>query len=136
MEDFIIDDYAVKTVWKNCGQYWLSTKTGKLINSDEFSDFNIPDNVTQSQFLVNMGYIPYVGVSEAEVIHAYIPTLKNKKLVQALSNIDEDSICESFWKYLNAYDEIYEGYGKFEKDYVEQKIVTWCVENGLKYEIK
>lgn len=136
MDDFIIDEYTVKAVWKNRGQYWLSTKTGKLINSDDFTDLNIPDNITYSQFLVNMGYIPYVSVSENEVIHAYILTLKNKKLAQALSGIDDDSICESFWKYLNAYEEISKSYGSFEKEYVVQKIVAWCVENGLKYEIK
>lgn len=136
MDDFIIDEYAVETVWKNCGQYWLSTKTGKLMNCDELTDLNIPDNITQSQFLVNMGYIPYVSVSENELIHAFIPTLKNKKLSQALTNISDDCLCESFWKYLNAYEEISSSYGQFEKCYVQQKVVNWCIENGLKYLIK
>ena len=136
MEEFIIDEHSQKLVWNNRGQYWYSPKNGKIINSNELTEIEIPADITQSQYLISKGYIPYTAVREEEIIHAYTSSLSNKKLASAINSIDSKNISDTFWKYHNAYPEISNGYTEFEQDYVRKKLISWCEENGIKFIVK
>lgn len=136
MQDFEINTCSLECVWKNKGQYWYSASKGKLVDVDAFADIVFPPNTTKSQYYISLGYIPYVSVSETEIIRAYASTIKNKRLAGVLGSIEDGELSDTFWKYYNAYSEISEGYSEFEEKYVKNKLISWCDENGIKYSIK
>ena len=86
--------------------------------------------------MVTLGYIPYVTVNDVEIMRAFIETINNKKLKGVFEKVEDKDYVETFWKYCNIYPEIRDSYGDFEHNFVKNKIVDWCKENGINYKLK
>lgn len=136
MNTFELDPDHLRKAWGGTNQYWFSLRDYKLKDATTMSELDKPENVSQSSYLVSLGYIPYFVVTNEEVMRAYVDSLTNAKLKRALSNIDDDNYVDSFWKYFNVYPEVANGWDEFESKYVLDKAVKWCIENGIKYAIK
>lgn len=136
MDVFEINDDVLKKVWDSSGEQLYSVSGGKLFNAREFSDNDRPDNISQTQYFLQMGYIPFVSITNDEALRAYAKTLKSEKIKAALDSVDEDKYNDVFWKYFNLYPELLEDFNKFEDGYVLSKVEAWCKENGIEYSIK
>lgn len=136
MDVFEINDDVLKKVWDSSGEQLYSVSGGKLFNAREFSDNDRPDNISQTQYFLQMGYIPFVSITNDEALRAYAKTLKSEKIKAALDSVDEDKYNDVFWKYFNLYPELLENFNKFEDGYVLSKVEAWCKENGIEYSIK
>lgn len=136
MSVFEINDDVLKKVWDSSGEQLYSVSGGKLFNAREFSDNDRPDNISQTQYFLQMGYIPFVNITNDEALRAYKNTLRNDKIKSALDSVDDDKFNDTFWKYLNLYPDLLDDFNKFEKKYVLSKVESWCRENGIQYSIK
>lgn len=136
MSVFEINDDVLKKVWDSSGEQLYSVSGGKLYNAREFSDNDRPDNISQTQYFLQMGYIPFVNITNDEALRAYKNTLRNDKIKAALDSVDDDKFNDMFWKYFNLYPDLLDDFNKFEKKYVLSKVESWCRENGIQYSIK
>lgn len=136
MSVFQIDKDILKKVWDSSGEQFYSVSGGKLFNACEFSDIDRPENVSQTQYFMQIGYIPFVSITNDELLRAYAGTLKNEKIKNALNEVDDDKFSDTFWKYFNLYPELLDEYKKFEESFVLSKVESWCNDNGIKYEVK
>lgn len=136
MDIFEITDDSVNKAWAGSDGYCFSMKDYTLKNVSELWDNDIPDNVSKSQIMVTLGYVPYVTVTDVEIMRAFIDTINNKKLKGNFEKVEDNDYVETFWKYCNIYPEISNDYGDFEHKYVKDKIVDWCKENGINYAVK
>ncbi len=125
----VINNKTVRQAWGSAGEYWFSRIDFHIHDN---SDLDCSDETT----LVTTGFIPFVTVSNEEVMRAYINSLGNKKMAKTFSTLSCDEFVETFWKYFNAYSQVSEGYGKFETDYVLNKIIEWCDSNSIEYKIE
>lgn len=122
--------------WSSTPQYWFSTKDYKIKNIVDFAELDQIEDISQSSYLVTLGYIPYFMVTNEEVIRSFVDSLENKKLKSAMAKIDSENYIDSFWKYVNLYPEMEELLCTFENSYVLDKAEKWCKENGIKYTIE
>ena len=130
---FIINDDSINKAWSGENGYCFSMKDYTLKNVNDIADADINDGFAKSQLMISNGYIPYVKVSDVEIMRAYINSINNKKLAANFEKVSDTDYVETFWKYSNAYPEIFNGYGDFEHKYVKNKIAEWCRENGIEY---
>lgn len=133
MKIFELNKETLQKGWGGENQYWFSLQTYRIKEESSLVDIEQPDSVSQSEFFLSLGYIPYFFVSNEEVLRAYSNSIENKKLKAALQNIDSKNFADSFWKYINAYPELSENLRAFEDDYVLQKAKDWCDENSINY---
>lgn len=136
MKVFKLDKSSLRKGWSNNNQYWFSLKDYILVDSSSLADLDNSEHISQSGYFVSLGYIPYFTVSNEELIRAYMPTIKNEKLKQALLKLGNENYVESFWKYVNVYPELSECFNEFESKYLLDKAVKWCVENGIQYTVE
>ena len=136
MSVFEINDDVLKKVWDSSGEQLYSVSGGKLFNAREFSDNDRPDNISQTHYFLQMGYIPFVNITNDEALRAYKNTLRNDKIKAALDSVDDDKFNDTFWKCFNLYPDLLDDFNKFEKKYVLSKVESWCRENGIQYSIK
>lgn len=136
MNTFEIDPINLRKCWGGTNQFWFSLRDYNVKDIDTLSCLDKPEDVSQSSYLVSIGYIPYFVVTNEEVMRAYVASITNKKLKDALSKIDEENYVESVWKYINVYPELSNGLNDFEDKYILDKAIKWCDENGIKYVIK
>lgn len=136
MSVFEINDDVLKKVWDSSGEQLYSVSGGKLFNAREFSDNDRPDNISQTQYFLQMGYIPFVNITNDEALRAYKNTLRNDKIKAALDSVDDDKFNDTFWKYFNLYPDLLDDFNKFENEYVLSKVESWCRENGIEYSVK
>ena len=61
MSVFEINDDVLKKVWDSSGEQLYSVSGGKLFNAREFSDNDRPDNISQTQYFLQMGYMIRFG---------------------------------------------------------------------------
>lgn len=132
MKVFEIDKYAISMCWES-HQKWFSKIDYTIKGSKELAQIDRPEDVSQSTYLISIGFIPYVSVSDEEVMRAFCKTITNKKLADTLSKIDANDFEESFWKYCNIYPEMAKDYSNYEDVYVMDKIKDWCKENAIEY---
>ena len=130
---FIINDDSINKAWSGENGYCFSMKDYTLKNVNDIADPDINDGFAKSQLMISNGYIPYVKVSDVEIMRAYISSINNKKLAANFEKVSDADYVDTFWKYSNAYPEICNGYGDFEHKYVKNKITEWCRENGIEY---
>lgn len=135
MSVYEIDNEAIKKCWES-RQKWFSLKDYSVKGSKELADLEIPEDMKRSTYLLSIGLIPYVCVTDDEVMMAYTETIENKKLREALLKIEPEKFEEKFWSYCDVYPELSKGYQQFEQPYVVAKIEKWCIENAIKYVIK
>lgn len=130
MKVFEIDRNAIKQCWES-HQKWFSKIDYTIKGSKELALLEKPDDVAQSTFYISLGFIPYVSVTDVEVMKAFVDTLTNKKLVDTMKKVELEKYEEIFWKYCNLYPDMASDYSTFEDTYVVNKIKSWCNENSI-----
>lgn len=136
MNTFELDPINLRKCWGGTNQYWFSLRDYNVKDIDTLSSLDKPDDVSQSTYLVSIGYIPYFVVTNEEMVRAFVESVSNPKIKKALSHIDESNFVDSFWKYVNVYPELSNDLNTFEDKYILDKAIKWCDENGIKYVIK
>lgn len=127
--ELVLNSETLRCVWGDTAEYWFSRLDYTIHTSKDLSF----DNTTQ---VIENGFIPFLTISNEEVIRAYIKFIDNKKVTVVFDKLDTQECVETFWKYFNAYPDISNGFDAFEKKYVLDKTIEWCRENSIKYRIE
>ena len=118
----------LRYAWGSTTEYWFSRTDYSIYKN---SDLPCGDHSK----LFELGFIPFLTISNEEVIRAYINSLNNPKVSAKFEGLSTYDCVEVFWKYFNAYKDISEGFDSFENEYVMKKVTDWCNENGVQYKI-
>ncbi len=124
----LIDEKTLRFVWGGSGEYWYSRVDCQVHSSAELECGDTEDLMTN-------GFIPFLTISNEEVIRAYIRFLDNKKVSAVLDKLSGNEYIDTFWKYFNAYSSISEGFDEFENKFVLEKLKDWCNQNGIEYTV-
>ncbi|MDD6728034.1 MAG: hypothetical protein PUE08_02295 [Eubacteriales bacterium] len=124
----LLDEKTLRCVWGSTGEFWFSRVDYTVHSSADLGEDN-------SVSLVENGFVPFITISNEELIRAYIKFLDNKKVSAVFDKLSSEEITETFWKYFNAYQEISKGFDSFEHKFVLDKVVDWCNDNGVEYKI-
>lgn len=119
----------LRYAWGSTTEYWFS-RTDYSIHKN--TDLPCEDYTK----LVELGFVPFITISNEEVIRAYINSLNNPKVSSKFDGLSSYDCVEVFWKYFNAYKDISDGFDSFENEYVMKKVTDWCDENGVEYKIE
>lgn len=122
----LLDEKTLRYVWGSTGEFWFS-KIDYTVHSS--SDLGVNDSTD----LIENNFIPFVTITNEEIIRAYIRFVDNKKVSAVFDKLLSGEVVETFWKYFNAYRDISEGFDDFEKNYVFEKVANWCEENYIEY---
>ena len=136
MKTLQLDEETLQKGWGADGQYWFSLNDYVIKDITASAHLERPENMTEEAFLLSLGYIPYFRVKRVEMKKAFVETLSNKKLKEAMSKIEEEDFVEAFWKYYKAYPESFAQYETFQNEYLLQKAEAWCKKNGIRYTVK
>lgn len=124
----ILNAENLRFAWGSTTEYWFSRTNYSIVSNTELP-------VDDQSKLIELGYIPFITVSNEEVIRAYIKSLDNPKLSLKFDGISGEECIEKFWKIFNAYKDVSSGFDEFENNYVKNKVVNWCEENAVNYTI-
>ena len=124
----LLDEMTLRFVWGSSGEYWYSRIDSQIHSSAELECADTED-------LMANGFIPFLTISNEEVIRAYIKFLDNKKVSAVLEKLSGNEYIDTFWKYFNAYSSISEGFDKFENKFVIDKVKDWCEANSIEYTV-
>lgn len=117
-------------------EYWFSYRDYTIKNISELSMVDKPDDMGQTTYFVSIGLIPFVTVSNEEIMRAAIEERGSEKLKSIFNKVDSEHFVETFWKYYNVYPELTENTDEFINDYLNKKIVEWCEENKIDYSVE
>ncbi len=117
-------------------EYWFSYRDYSIKNISELSTDDKPEDMGQTTYFVSIGLIPFVTVSNEEIMRAAVEERGSAKLKSIFEKIDSDNFVETFWKYYNVYPELTSGTDEFITDYINKKIVEWCEENKIDYALE
>lgn len=125
---------------KKCGhgssEYWFSYRDYSIKNISELSMDDKPEDMGQTTYFVSIGLIPFVTVSNEEIMRAAIEARGSAKLKSIFDKVDSANFIETFWKYYNVYPELTENTDEFVSDYINNKIIEWCEENKIDYSVE
>lgn len=124
----LLDEMTLRFVWGSSGEYWYSRIDSQIHSSAELECADTEDLMTN-------GFIPFLTISNEEVIRAYIKFLDNKKVSAVLEKLSGNEYIDTFWKYFNAYSSISEGFDEFENIFVIDKVKDWCEANSIEYTV-
>lgn len=124
----LLDEMTLRFVWGSSGEYWYSRIDSQIHSSAELECADTED-------LMANGFIPFLTISNEEVIRAYIKFLDNKKVSAVLEKLSGNEYIDTFWKYFNAYSSISEGFYEFENKFVIDKVKDWCEANSIEYTV-
>lgn len=119
----------LRYAWGSATEYWFSRTDYSIY---KYSELPCDDQAR----LLELGFIPFLTISNEEVIRAYIKSLNNPKVSNVFDKLSTYDCVETFWKYFNAYKEISEGFDDFENQYLKNKVIGWCDENAIEYILK
>uniref|UniRef100_UPI0040267181 hypothetical protein n=1 Tax=Eubacterium sp. TaxID=142586 RepID=UPI0040267181 len=131
----IIDDELLQKCGGGSSEYWFSYADYTIKNISELDDLDRPDDIGQTAYYVSLGLIPFLTVSNEEVMRAFVKFRGSAKLNGILQKVHSDDFIETFWKYFNAYPELKEGLTEFGDKFILEKLKEWCSENNITYEI-
>ena len=124
----LLDEMTLRFVWGSSGEYWYSRIDSQIHSSAELECADTED-------LMANGFIPFLTISNEEVIRAYIKFLDNKKVSAVLEKLSGNEYIDTFWKYFNAYSSISEGFDEFENKFVIDKVKDWSEANSIEYTV-
>ena len=124
----LLDEMTLRFVWGSSGEYWYSRIDSQIHSSAELECADTED-------LMANGFIPFLTISNEEVIRAYIKFLDNKKVSAVLEKLSGNEYIDTFWKYFNAYSSISEGFDEFENKFVIDKVKDWGEANSIEYTV-
>lgn len=114
-------------------EYWFSYKDYSVKNINQFNTDDKPDDVGQTEYFVSIGIIPFVSISNEEIMRGFVKEKGSKKLNTILDDVKSEDFIETFWKYFNAYPELKDGLDDFARDYIINKVQHWCNENKVNF---
>ncbi len=117
-------------------EYWFSYRDYSIKNISELSMVDKPEDMGQTTYFVSIGLIPFVTVSNEEIMRAAIEARGSAKLKSIFNKVESENFVETFWKYYNVYPELTENTDEFINDYLNKKIVEWCEENKIDYSLE
>ncbi len=132
----IIDSGLLNKCGCGSSEYWFSYIDYSVKNIRDLDTGNKPDDMGQTAYFVSIGLIPFITISNEEIIRAFLRERANKKLKAILENINGDKFIEAFWKYFNAYPELHDGLNEFSSEYSKKRVAAWCEENNISYRIE
>ena len=106
----LLDEMTLRFVWGSSGEYWYSRIDSQIHSSAELECADTED-------LMANGFIPFLTISNEEVIRAYIKFLDNKKVSAVLEKLSGNEYIDTFWYYFFAYSSISECFDEFEMLY-------------------
>ena len=124
----ILSQENLRYAWGSTTEYWFCRANHSICKFNELACDDYAKNV-------ELGYIPFLTISNEEVIRAYIKHINNPKVSAKFDGLSSYDCVEVFWKYFNAYKDISSGFDAFEEEYVLQKVIDWCEENGVNYKV-
>ena len=124
----LLDEMTLRFVGEDTEECWYSRIDSQIHSSAELECADTED------LMVN-GFIPFLTISNEEVIRAYIKFLDNKKVSAVLEKLSGNEYIDTFWKYFNAYSSISEGFDEFENKFVIDKVKDWCEANSIEYTV-
>lgn len=131
----IIDDELLQKCGGGSSEYWFSYADYTIKNISELDELDKPDDVGQTAYYVSLGLIPFLTVSNEEVMRAFVKFRGSVKLNGILQKVHSDDFIETFWKYFNAYPELKDGLTEFGDKFIVEKLKEWCAENNISYEL-
>lgn len=132
----IIDDELLQKCGSGSSEYWFSYGDYTIKSISEIMALDKPDDIGQTAYFVSLGLIPFVSVSNEEVMRAFVKHKGSEKLNAILQKVHSDDFIETFWKYFNVYPELKEGLSEFGDKFIVEKVCEWCKENNVDYEVK
>jgi len=134
--ELIINPDLLSKCGGGSAEYWFSYKDYSVKNIAEFGAVDKPDEIGQTAYFISLGIIPFITVSNEEIMRAFIKEKGSTKLNAVLGKVRDDEFIETFWKYFNAYPELKEGFDEFTSAYMLDKIIGWCRENSIEYSVQ
>lgn len=131
----VIDDELLQKCGGGSSEYWFSYGDYTIKNISELDDLDKPDDVGQTAYYVSLGLIPFLSVSNEEIMRAFVKQRGSAKLNGILQKVHSDDFIETFWKYFNAYPELKEGLNEFGNKFIMNRLIEWCKENNISYEL-
>ena len=133
--ELVIDDELLQKCGGGSSEYWFCYGDCTIKNISEIDDMEKPDDVGQTAYYVSLGLIPFLSVSNEEIMRAFVKQRGSAKLNGILQKVHSDNFIETFWKYFNVYPELKEGLNEFAQDFMLNRLRGWCEENNIKYVI-
>ena len=81
----LLDEMTLRFVWGSSGEYWYSRIDSQVHSSAELECADTED-------LMANGFIPFLTISNEEVIRAYIKFLDNKKVSAVLEKLSGNEL--------------------------------------------
>lgn len=131
--NLVINDELLSKCGGGSDEYWFSYNDYSVKNISEFDTENKPDDIGQTAYFVSLGIIPFVSVSNEEIMRSFIKEKGSAKLNIIIDDVKSEDFIETFWKYFNAYPELKDGLDDFAKAYTVNKVKLWCEENNISY---
>lgn len=133
--ELVIDDELLQKCGGGSSEYWFCYGDYTIKNISEIDDMEKPDDVGQTAYYVSLGLIPFLSVSNEEIMRAFVKHRGSAKLNGILQKVHSDNFIETFWKYFNVYPELKVGLNEFAQDFMLNRLRGWCEENNIKYVI-
>ncbi len=131
--ELIIDSEILNKCGSGSSEYWFSYKDYTVKNIRDLDTGVKPNDMGQTTYFVSIGLIPFITISNEEIIRGFVNEKGNAKIKSVLDKISGEEFVDTFWKYFNAYPEFKEGIDDFASRYTNHKIAAWCSENNIKY---
>lgn len=128
-----INDELLSKCGGGSDEYWFSYKDYSVRNINELDTENKPDDIGQTTYFVSLGIIPFVSVSNEEIMRDFVKEKASVKLNAIFDDVKSEDFIETFWKYFNAYPELKDGLDDFAHAYTVNKVKVWCEENNVNY---
>ncbi len=131
--ELIINSELLKKCGGGSSEYWFSYNNYSVINIRDLDTGNKPDDIGLTAYYVSIGLIPFITISNEEIIRAFVRKKASAKLKSIFDRISSDKFIEYFWKYYNAYPELESGLDEFASEYSRNKVAEWCEGNNVNY---
>ena len=133
----IIKTLPISELFNKCGcgssEYWFSYKDYTVKNIRDLDTDAKPEDMGQTTYFVSIGLIPFLTISNEEIIRSFVRQKGNNKLDAIFEKMRGEEFIDTFWKYFNAYPELKDGLEEFANTYTHSKIAEWCNENNINY---
>ena len=134
--ELLINSDLLNKCGSGSSEYWFSYRDYTVKNIRDLDTGEKPEDMGQTTYFVSIGLIPFITISNEEIIRGFINEKGSEKLKSILDKIQGEEFIDTFWKYFNAYTELKDGIDEFSTEYTQNKIASWCNENNINYRFK
>ena len=87
----VIDKDLVQKCGGGSSEYWFSYNDCTVKNISEIQDLDRPDDIGQTAYFVSLGLIPFISISNEEIMRAFVRFKGSKKLNDILQKVNSDN---------------------------------------------